>query len=108
MEPSPVTNVEVNVSVTSTLPITGAEVAQSVNVIYGGDLRYAKISELGLYSGQDRVVSGVDVNGNPVSYTEAVLAQLNAQYTWNGDDFSSPRRVSSYQISHGSGNLLLL
>lgn len=72
---------EVNVSVTSTLPLTGAEVAESINVLYAGDLRYAKISEIGLYSGRDKVISGLDGAGQQISYTEAILAQLNAQYT---------------------------
>ena len=102
------TATEVNVSVTCTLPLTGTEVTEVINVLYGGDLRYAKISELGLYSGQDKVISGVDGNGNPISYTEAVLAQLNTQYTWLGDDFSNPSRTTSYQIVQGSGSLLLL
>lgn len=99
---------EVNVSVTSSLQLTGSEVVEAINVLYNGDLRYARISELGLYSGQDRVITGLDVNGNSISYTEAVLAQLNMQYNWNGDDYSNPDRVSSYQVVQGSGQLLML
>ncbi len=100
--------VEVNASVTSGLALTGAEVVEVVNVLYNGDLRFARISELGLYSGQDRVVTGVDANGNPLSYTEAVLAQLNVAYTNNGDDFSVQSRSTTYQIANGAGSLLLL
>jgi hypothetical protein len=100
---------EVNVSLTSTLPLTGAEVTEAINVLYAGDLRYARISELGLYSGQDNTAfTGLDVNGSPINYTEAVLAQLNTQYTWNGDDFSNPTKTSNYQIANGSGDLLLV
>lgn len=106
---TPVTTpTEINVSIASTIPITGAEVTESINVLYAGDLRYAKISEIGLYSGQDRSVTGLDVNGANISYTEAVLAQLNTQYCWNGDDFSNITRSSNYQIANGSGDLLLL
>ena len=100
-------NTEINVSIASTLPVTGAEVTESINVIYNGNLLYARLSEIGLYSGQDLVVSAPDGNGNTISYTEAVLAQLNVQYTWSSDDFSSPTRVSNYQITNGSGSLLL-
>jgi len=99
---------EVNVSVTSTLPLTGAEVTEVINVLYGGDLRYAKISEIGLYSGQDKIVTGVAGNGQSMSYTEAILAQLNTQYNWLGDDFSNQSRTSTFQIVQGSGSLLLL
>lgn len=99
---------EVNVSVTSSLPLTGAEVTEVINVLYSGDMRYARISELGLYSGQDRVVSGSDGSGNPINYTEAVLAQLNLQNTFNGDDWSNPSKTSIYEIVNGSGNLLMV
>ena len=99
---------EINVSVASTLPVTGAEVTEAINVIYNGDLRYAKISELGLYSGQDQTVSGLTGSSTALSYTEAVLAQLNIQYTWLGDDFSNPVKTGNYQITNGSGELVLL
>ena len=97
------TATEVNASVTSTLLLTGAEVTEVINVLYAGDLRYAKISEIGLYSGQDQLFT----NGS-VTYTEAMLAQLNMQYTGLGDNYSNPARSSSYQIVQGSGALLLI
>jgi len=97
------TATEVNASVTSTLLLTGAEVTEVINVLYAGDLRYAKISEIGLYSGQDQSFT----NGS-VTYTEAMLAQLNMQYTALGDNYSNPDRSSSYQIVQGSGKLLLI
>ena len=99
---------EVNASVTSTLPLTGAEVTEVINVLYAGDLRYAKISEIGLYSGQDQNFSGLDASGAAINYTEAILAQLNMQYCWLGDDYSNPTRASNYQVVQGSGDLLLL
>jgi hypothetical protein len=99
---------ELNVSVTTTLPVTGAEVTESINVLYNGDLRYATISEIGLYSGQDQTAAGLDVNGNAISYLEAILAQLNIGYTWNGDDFSNPNRSTTYSIALGTGDLLLM
>ena len=99
---------EVNATVTSTLQLTGAEVTEAINVLYNGDLRYARVSELGLYSGQDRSIVGTDVSGNPLNYVEAVHAQLNMAYNWNGDDYSTASRVSNYQIVQGSGDLLLL
>jgi hypothetical protein len=99
---------EVNASVTSTLLLTGAEVTEVVNVLYGGDLRYAKISEIGLYSGQDQTIAGTTSTGAVLNYTEAVLAQLNMAYNWLGDDYSNPARSSSYQIVQGSGQLLII
>jgi hypothetical protein len=99
---------EVNASVTTTLPLTGMEVTEVINVLYAGDLRRASISEIGLYSGQDQVISATDANGNAFSYLEAIFAQLNMHYTALGDNWSNPARTSSYQIVQGSGKLLLL
>jgi len=102
------TGIEVNVAVTATLPVTGAEVVEAITVLYAGNLTYAQISEIGIYSGQDQSVTGLDVNGNAITYTEAVLAQLNLHYTWQGDSFSDVNTVTNYQIALGSGSLLLL
>jgi hypothetical protein len=99
---------EVNASVTSTLALTGAEVAEVINVLYAGDLRYAKISEIGLYFGEDRVVAGTNSAGAAISYTESVLATLSMAYNWLGDDYSNPSRTSGFQIVQGNGDLLLL
>ena len=99
---------EINAGVTCTLPLTGAEVTSVINILYNGDMRRAKISEIGLYSGQDRVISGLNASGGTVSYTEAVLAQLNMACNTLGDDWSNPARTSSYQIIQGSGDLILM
>lgn len=99
---------EVNVSVTASMPVTGAEVVEVISVKYGGDLRYARISELGVYSGEDQTVSGLDVNGNVLSYTEAVFAQLALKKTWLADDFSNTTKAETYSVTIGSGSLLLL
>ena len=99
---------EVNISVTASLPITGVEVIEAVNVLYNGDLRYAKISELGIYSGRDQSVTGIDGNGNPLTYTEAILAQLNIKRTSLGTDFSNPNMAQTFTVRLGSGDLLLV
>lgn len=104
---TPTSSPEINVTTTSSLPITGAEVTEAINILYNGNLLYATINELGLYSGQDQSVTGVTGSGLPITYTEAILAQLNIQYTWNGDDFSNPAKVSNYGIVNGIGSLLL-
>ena len=99
---------EVNVSITSSLPLTGAEVVESIGVLYNGDLTHAVISEIGLYSGQDKSVGGLDGSGLPITYTEAILAQLNVGYNFLGDSWSSVTKVANYQIVHGSGQLLAI
>ena len=50
------------------------ELLNVANVIYG-DPNYAIISELGLCSGVDRIVTG-DFNGVSTSYTDAIGVQI--------------------------------
>jgi len=106
--PQPSTGTEVHVSVTLTLPLTGAEVTEVINIFFSGNLLNARISELGLYSGQDQTVIGSLTTGGTISYTEAILAQLNLQYNWNGDDFSSVLVSNNYQIALSNGQNLLM
>lgn len=100
--------VEVNASVIGSLILTGAEVVESINVLFGGNLLYARITEFGFYSGQDQTITASNGSGGTISYTEAILAQLNTGYTFTGDDFSSVSRVTNYQLANGSGSLMLL
>lgn len=80
----------VNVSAAHQLLVQGSEIQEAINVLYAGDMRYAKISELGLYMGEDQVVSAVDFNATPFNYTEAIFTQLALHHTWNGIDLSAP------------------
>lgn len=98
---------EVNVTVSASLPITGAEVTEAVSVLYN-NLNYARISEFGIYSGQDQTVQGVDGNGNALSYTEAIFAQLAYHYCWLGTDMSNPTSSQTLDVEFGNGSLLLM
>ena len=56
--------------------VTGSEVYEAINVMFEGDLTYAKISEWGLFTGVDATVTGYDAAGASFNYTEAIYAQL--------------------------------
>ena len=49
---------QVNASLSLGINWVGSEVLEAINVIYGGDMRRAKISEIGIYSGVDYDVTG--------------------------------------------------
>lgn len=70
------------VSLTAIRRVTGAEVTEVINAMYGGDLRRARISEFGLYSG----VEAVDNSQKP----EAVYVQLASHMCTVGHDLSNP------------------
>lgn len=111
----PNTNVTIETSATSivayceaNVEISGKEVLEYINVAYNGDTRYAKISEIGFFTGIDREVPGSVVSNNQsvaISYTEACYTQLYNHATWLGTALSSEDMTiqSTFQItSNGS------
>lgn len=86
--------------------ITGNEVYEAINVLYDGDLRNAKISELGLVSGVDRVVDSYDGANNSMKYTEAVCARLMYKLCNLGTVFTSASQVLERVLTFGNGRLI--
>lgn len=99
---------EINVATTLSLPITGHEVVEAVSALYNGDLRRARISEVGLYTGEDRNLPAYDADNNSFNLTEAIYTQLAIKHCWNGDDFSNPETVSNKLVRLGNGHTLTL
>lgn len=91
-----------------TCEITGEEILEAVNVIYHGDLRRAKISEWGIYSGGDALATFPDAAGNNQNYTEALYVQLAAKRCTTGVDLSNSASVQREVLTIQNGNLLLL
>jgi hypothetical protein len=75
---------------TAQIHVQGKEIIEAINVLHKGDLRFAVISEIGLYSGEDKLVNGLSYNGGNISYQEAIYTQLVSKKTINGYDMSSP------------------
>jgi hypothetical protein len=95
--------------------IKGSEVLEAINVLYDGDLRRARISEWGIYTGADK--EGCvkppyqDENGNTVSsdiYTEAIYVQLAAKRCTTGVDMSNSSSEQHEILTIQNGNLLLI
>lgn len=97
----------INVSARAQLLVTAEEIAEAINVIYGGDMRYANISEIGIYMGEDQTRSAVDHTATPFNYTEAIMAQLAVHRTWNGVDMSAPGSVMDHTYVFTSESLTL-
>lgn len=72
--------------------ISADEVLEYINVAYDGDTRYARISEIGFFTGVDKVVSDtVQQNDKlvPINYTESCYTQLYNHATWVGTPLTS-------------------
>ena len=93
-------------SVTATRIITGAEVVEAINVMYNGDLRRARISEFGLYSGVE--VDGVTSVGIDYNYTEAAYVQLASHQCLLGYDCSNVNTIIEEKCVISGGELVNL
>ena len=89
------------------LPLRGSSVVEVIGLLYGGDMRYAKLSEVGLYLGRDQIVTGQGTGGpNSVTYTESLMTQLDIHHTWNGIDMSNPTTEVSYKFDLGKYDIV--
>ncbi len=94
-------------SVTGICTVTGAEVVEVINAMYGGDLRKARISEFGVYTGEDHEVSA-ELDADGVAYKEAVYVQLASHRCTLGTDLSNPSTVLKERKVFENGSCILL
>ena len=99
----------VTVSVESACRIEGAEVVEVINNMYGGDLRLAKISEIGLYTGENKTdATFQDADNQPVVYTESIYTQLAAHRCTNGSEIGDPTAFIENNLIFKNGSLSIL
>ena len=98
---------KINVSVKGEVELFGSDILESINVIYN-DPRRANISEIGLYTGEDRIVNGEGVGGNTIQYMEAIYTQLSIKYTSIGVPFLTPDSYRKIPINLGKSNIMLI
>lgn len=112
---------ETNVYVPYSALITGEEVVEAINLLKDGNLLKARISEIGLFTGVDRIVN-LDTNGFIVTnnmnyeapitpgqynYTEALYAHLGYHYTETGTELSSVNATFDFRFRITSANAFL-
>lgn len=72
------------------LTILGSEVLEVINVLYGGDPRYANVSEIGIVGADVQTLTVTDANNNSFPYKEAIAAQLMTHSTNAGTSITGP------------------
>jgi hypothetical protein len=102
------TNTKVSVALTANLQITGAEVLEAVNVIYGGNMLRAVVSEIGIYTGRDQIVVASDGIGGSFNTNEAIYTQLGYHYTSLGTPFTNPSRIENVVMRINSASAFLI
>lgn len=79
-----------------TCTVTHEEIMEAVNYLYNGDTNYARISEIGYYTGCE---VGVDEdwsyteNSNNAKYIEAAYVQLAKGHCFRGSELTTPGSV---------------
>lgn len=68
--------------------VSADEILEYINAYYG-DPRYARISEIGFFTGVDKVVSSTDSQGVGLNYTESVYTMLYNHLTNTGFPLTS-------------------
>lgn len=89
----------ISVVVPATLTIQGSDVIEVVNAMFGGDMRYAMITEYGLVCASQETVSSNDANDVPFTYTEQIGAQMASHYTWGGFQVASESSVFTRTVN---------
>lgn len=92
-------------SVSGVCKITGKEVLEVINNMYGGDMRRARISEFGTYSG---VEVGLDTDGDLPARTEAAYTQLCTHECTLGELFDNEDHVHTRRVTFENGSSVTL
>ena len=101
-------NTKTSVALTANLSITGAEVIEAINILYGGNLLQSKTSEIGIYTANDQIVSMSDGAGGTFSGNESIYTQLAYHYTSLPTPFGDPTVVSNKSLRINSSNAFLV
>jgi hypothetical protein len=99
---------EVRVYVKVALVITGKEIHEAVNVMFEGDLRQARISEIGLFCGEDRSVTGYNSQNQPFTYTETIQSTLLTKSCFLPIPFETEKAYHTRDLIISSSNIMLL
>lgn len=102
------TNTEINASIKVNASWVGREVLEAINVIYNGDMRRATISEIGIYSGEDRELTGYNANGQEIRYTESIYTQIAYKICNTGTAITSPTYDGSRSFALTNSSIIVL
>ena len=78
------------VRATGVCRVTHEEIMEAVSVIHNGDSNFARISELGYYTGCDTPECSFISGGVTVNYTEAEFVQLAKMHCFRGSELFTP------------------
>lgn len=88
--------------------ITGEEVVEAINALFAGDMRYATVSELGIYSGEDKLVEAFNYQGVKFTHMESMFTVMETKNTWNGTDMSHPSAVDTRRVLFTEGSVMII
>lgn len=96
----------ITASVSGVCRVTGKEVIEVINAMYGGDMRRARISEIGTYSGIPYNVAATD-DGLPAA-EEAIYVQLATHKCTTGQSLADPAAYLIHRKSFENGSTVII
>ena len=96
----------ITASVSGVCRVTGKEVMEVINAMYDGDMRRARISEIGTYSGIPYRVDASD-DGLPAA-EEAIYVQLCTHKTSCGQVLSDPSAYMVHRLNFENGSSVIV
>ena len=107
-EGSIVTSTRISIVTDLNLQILGSEVVESCNVIFSGNLLKAKISEISIYSGEDKVITADDGTGGTISYTEAIYSQMMYHMCSLADSYADLSKIMNLKMRISSSKAFVV
>lgn len=89
------------------LAVTASEILEYIRVAYNGDTRYARISEIGFFTGVDKVISGTTGQGTAMQYTESLVTQLHTHCTIGGNTLSTEGQSIDTTVNITSSGIIV-
>lgn len=90
------------------LTINGSDVIEVINVLYGGDMRYANISEIGIIGADTQQMTAQDAQNKSFRYQEAIAAQMVTHSTTAGTTIIGPEQKITKNINMGLQNINII
>lgn len=90
----------------ASVDLAAEEVLEYITAEFAGDTRYARISEIGFFTGIDQVVQGTTGTNMAIEYTEAICTHLYSHACWTGSSLTKQgSQISSVFEISGNGSV---
>ena len=107
-EGAAVSDTRISIVTDLNLQILGSEVVEAINILFSGNLLKAKLSEIAIYSGEDKVITADDGTGGTISYAESIYTQLMYHMCSLSDSYSDLSKIMNLKMRISSSKAFVV